>query len=95
MVSKELVNKVNSPEAKELFRARAKLIEAFKKAALVHLKTVMGRDLQEECRNWKQFEVLTDEKARGTVTIRIWQCDERAPRYLSETIPINKRDLIR
>ena len=88
-------NRFEAGYREDLARARAKLIEAFKKAALVHLKTVMGRDLQEECRNWKQFEVLTDEKARGTVTIRIWQCDERAPRYLSETITINKRDLIR
>lgn len=94
-ISATTVAAANTPQAVAARRAQDALVRSFSKAALAYIKETEGRDLEAERKNWTSFEVTTDHKPSGTVVVKQWLHDERAPRMLTKTWTIKKSLLVR
>ena len=81
-------------EAKKILDAKAKMEHLFVTAALYHIKVTTGRDLEKEQPHWCGHEVTVDTRLRGSVTVRQYLYDNRAPRVKNDEWKFTKRMLL-
>lgn len=102
-VTRERVNAANVAvmvdmtvgEARKIEARQKSLIRAYGEAALAHIKETEGRDLKAEVPNWTGYEIKATHTPFGSVEVKQYAYDERAPRVLRGSWSVSKKKLIK
>jgi len=90
----EAIQLIKSPEGIKIASAQRTLEKFFHDAALKYMIDAHNKDLQEERKNWTTYNVTTDYRTTGKITVKQTHHDESGP-YATKTWEINKKELLK